>query len=118
MGMAQTLRANSSYTRHIRSVSSTASSLVAWAVWPSCQRNSVVRRNTRGRSSQRTTLAHWLISSGRSRYDPIHFEYISPMTVSEVGRTTSGSASSSPPAWVTTASSGEKPSTWSASRSR
>ena len=27
-------------------------------VWPSCHRNSVVRRNRRGRSSQRTTLAH------------------------------------------------------------
>ena len=40
---------------------------VAWAVWPSCQRNSLVRRNRRGRSSQRTTLAHWFSSSGRSR---------------------------------------------------
>ena len=37
-----------------------ASSEVSWAVWPSCQRNSVVRRNNRGRSSQRTTFAHWL----------------------------------------------------------
>ena len=40
----------------------------------------------------------------------------SPMTVSLVGRTTSGSSSSLPPAWVTTASSGLKPSTCSASR--
>ena len=35
-------------------------------------------------------------------------EYI---IVSDVGRTTSGSASFSPPAWVTTANSGENPST-------
>ena len=40
---------------------------VAWAVWPSCQRNSVVLRNTRGRISQRTTFAHWLSNKGRSR---------------------------------------------------
>ena len=40
----------------------------------------------------------------------------SPITVSLVGRTTIGSARSSPPAWVTTASSGLKPSTCSASR--
>ena len=31
------------------------------------QRNSVVRRKRRVRISQRTTLAHWLINSGRSR---------------------------------------------------
>ena len=37
------------------------------------------------------------------------------MIVSEVGRTTSGSSSFSPPAWVTTATSGAKPSTCSAS---
>jgi hypothetical protein len=42
----------------------------------------------------------------------------SPITVSDVGRTTIGSSSSLPPAWVTTASSGLKPSTCSASRSR
>jgi hypothetical protein len=78
----------------------------------------VVRRNIRGRISQRTTLAHWLSSSGRSRCDSIHLAMYSPMTVSEVGRTTSGSSSSLPPAMVTTASSGEKPSTCSASRLR
>ena len=38
------------------------------------------------------------------------------MIVSEVGRTTSGSSSSLPPPWVTTAVSGAKPSTCSASR--
>ena len=48
-------------------VSSTASGSVACAVWPSCHRNSAVRRNIRVRISQRTTLHHWLISSGRSR---------------------------------------------------
>src|SRR3954452_5781906 len=40
------------------------------------------------------------------------------MIISEVGRTTAGSSSSLPPPWVTTASSGAKPSTWSASRVR
>ena len=39
------------------------------------------------------------------------------MIVSDVGRMTSGSSSSLPPAWVTTASSGAKPSTCSFSRS-
>ena len=40
------------------------------------------------------------------------------MIVSDVGRTTAGSLSSRPPATVTTASSGLKPSTCSASRRR
>ncbi len=40
------------------------------------------------------------------------------MIVSEVGRTTSGSSSSLPPARVTTATSGANPSTCSASFSR
>ena len=58
----------SAYTcRWMRAAKSRASSYVACAVWPSCQRNSVVRRKSRGRSSQRTTFAHWLISRGRSR---------------------------------------------------
>ena len=69
----------------------------------------------RVRSSQRTTFAHWLISSGRSRHELIHLLKVTPMIVSEVGRTTSGSASSSPPARVTSATSGAKPSTCSAS---
>ncbi len=60
---------------------------MACAVCPSCQRNSVVRRNIRVRSSQRTTLAHWLIRIGRSRYDCTHLAYIAPMIVSLVGRT-------------------------------
>ncbi len=42
----------------------------------------------------------------------------SPKRVSEVGRTTNGSSSGLPPATVTTASSGLKPSTCSASRCR
>ena len=78
----------------------------------------MVRRNIRGRISQRTTFAHWLSSNGRSRCELIHLAIISPMIVSEVGRTISGSSSSLPPAWVTTASSGAKPSTCSASRCR
>ena len=99
-------------------VSRIASASSACAVWPSCQRNSVVRRNIRGRSSQRTTFAHWLSSMGRSRCELIHLAMNSPMTVSEVGRTMSGSSSGLPPAWVTTASSGANPSTCSASRCR
>ena len=31
------------------------------------QRNSTVRKKIRGRISQRTTLAHWLMRTGRSR---------------------------------------------------
>jgi len=41
-----------------------------------------------------------------------------PMIVSDVGRTASGSASSSPPPRVTQASSGANPSTCSASRAK
>ena len=77
-----------------------------------------MRRNMRGRSSQRTTFAHWFSSNGRSRCDWIHRDMYSPITVSEVGRTTTGSSSSLPPATVTTASSGLNPSTCSASRCR
>ncbi len=71
-------------------------------------------------------FAHWLISSGRSRYELIHFANERPMIVSDVGRTTRGSDSSAagirlPSAsfssrwWVTTAISLAKPSTCSAS---
>ena len=68
-----------------------------------------MRRNIRGRISQRTTLHHWFSSSGRSRYELIHLAIISPMMVSEVGRMTSGSSSSLPPACVTTAELGREP---------
>ena len=54
-------------------------------------------------------------STGRSLQDCIQRLYMWPMTVSEVGRTAKGSSSSSPPAWVTMAHSGAKPSTCSAS---
>ena len=67
------------------------------------------------RFSQRTMFAHWLIRMGRSRQLWIHFLYMAQITVSEVGRTTRGSSSFSPPPWVTTASSGANPSTCSAS---
>jgi hypothetical protein len=102
----------------IRSVSSSPSSAVACRVWPSCQRNSVVRRNGRVTFSQRTMLAHWLIITGRSRQERTHFASIGQMMASEVGRMASGSSSSSPPPTVTQAHSGEKPSTCSFSRSR
>ncbi len=48
--------------------------------------------------------------------DPLAKELL--ITVSLVGRTTTGSSSSLPPPWVTTANSGLKPSTCSASRRR
>ena len=74
-----------------------------------------MRRNRRVTFSQRTMLAHWLMSTGRSRQDWIHLAYIVPMMASEVGRTTSGSSSSSVPPLVTHATCGAKPSTCSAS---
>ena len=66
-GMARWLVMNSVYIWCMRRVSSMASSFVSCAVWPSCQRNSAVRRKRRVRISQRITFAHWLMSSGRSR---------------------------------------------------
>src|SRR5262247_2090064 len=71
------------------SVSCCASSAVSCAVWPSCQRNSVVRRNGRVTFSHRTTFAHWLMRIGRSRHDCTHLAYMVPMIASDVGRTTS-----------------------------
>ena len=91
-GIAMCCSANSAYTSSICRVSSRASSLVACTVCPSCQRNSAVRKNIRVRSSQRTTLAHWLIRIGRSRYDCAQRAKVAPMIVSLVGRTISGSS--------------------------
>jgi hypothetical protein len=73
------------HVEHAMRTSSRASSCVAWAVWPSCHRNSLVRRNIRVRISQRITLAHWLMSSGRSRWLWIHLWKKWPMMVSLVG---------------------------------
>ena len=56
------------------------------------------------RFSHRTTLAHWLMRTGRSRQDCTHFPYIVPMIASEVGRTASRSSSFSEPAAVIQAS--------------
>src|SRR3546814_2729104 len=53
------------------------------SVWPSCHRNSEVRRNIRVRISQRTTFAHWLISTGRSRHDWIQRENAAPIRSEE-----------------------------------
>ena len=78
----------------------------------------MVRRNGRVTFSQRTTLAHWFRSTGRSRHDCTHFAYIEQIKASEVGRMASGSSSSSPPPIVTHAHSGENPSTCSFSFSR
>ena len=44
------------HLEHAEAPPSVASSAVACAVWPSCQRNSLVRRNSRVRISQRRTL--------------------------------------------------------------
>jgi hypothetical protein len=52
-----------------------------------------VRRNMRVRISQRTTFAHWLVSSGKSRQLCTQRLIACPITVSDVGRTTSGSSS-------------------------
>ena len=98
-------------------VSSWASSGVAWMVWPSCQRNSLVRRNGRVLFSQRITLHHWLYFMGKSRQLPTHLEYMAQKMVSLVGRTAKRSCSFSPPPCVTQATSGAKPSTCSASLS-
>ena len=118
-GIASSLSAKSLYTPSIRSASASASSRVSCAVCPSCHRNSVVRRNSRVTFSQRTTLAHWLMSSGRSRHDWIHLAYMVPMMASDVGRTTRRSSSFSSPPWVTQATCGANPSTCAASfRSR
>ncbi len=59
--------------------SAAASASVACAVWPSCHRNSIVRRNGRVRFSQRITFAHWLMRIGRSRYDCTQSAYIVPI---------------------------------------
>ncbi len=68
IGIASTCTMKSWYTSwRIRTAYACASASETWAVWPSCQRNSLVRRKRRGRSSQRTTFAHWFSSSGRSR---------------------------------------------------
>ena len=99
----------------MRSTSAWQSSAVACAVWPSCQRNSAVRRKGRVTISQRSTFAHWLMSTGRSRYDSIHFAYIEPMMASLVGRMARRSSSSLFPPCVTQATCGAKPSTCSAS---
>lgn len=61
-------------------------------------RNSVVRRKGRVRSSQRCALHHWLSSRGRSRQLCTHCANMWLMMVSLVGRTTSGSSRSLPPA--------------------
>src|ERR1035438_5405441 len=89
--MAITSSATSAYTSNMRKTSCAASSWVECAVWPSCQRNSVVRRNMRVRSSQRMMLAHWFTSIGRSRQLLIHLAKKWPMMVSDVGRMTYGS---------------------------
>ena len=89
-------------------------SIDACAVWPSCQRNSRVRRKGVGcLNSQRTTEFHWLSSSGRSRCERIHPWKAGYMIVSDVGRIAIGCSISPSPDLVTHATSGAKPSTCS-----
>ena len=92
-GTAIYFSAKSAYTFSIFTASASASSFVAWAVCPSCHRNSAVRRKRRVRISQRNTLAHWLHRMGRSRYELIQFLYVFQMMVSDVGRMMSSSSS-------------------------
>ena len=76
-----------------------------------------MRRNGRVVFSQRMTEHHWLYLRGRSRQLCTHLAYMVQKIVSLVGRTARRSASGSVPPWVTQATSGAKPSTWSASLS-
>ncbi len=64
--------------------------------------------------SQRTTLHHWLMRSGKSRWLLVHLAKLSAIIVSEVGRTASRSLSSS--LFAIHATSGAKPLACSASR--
>ena len=91
--MARYSSASLRYSSSIRRVSFSASTADSCAVWPSCHKNSVVRKKSLVLISQRTTLAHWLINKGRSLYDCIHFLYIDQITVSDVGRTITSSSS-------------------------
>ena len=71
---------------------------VSCAVWPSCHRNSVVRRKKRVLRSHRCTLHHWFSSSGKSRQELTQLAMQWFTMASEVGRTTRGSPSSFSPA--------------------
>src|SRR5579875_2663292 len=104
------------YIPRIISLSASASSLVAYTVCPSFQRNSLLLRNGVGcLNSHLITLFHWLNFNGRSLHDRIHFENDSYIMVSEVGLMASLSSSFVLPASVTHATSGAKPSTCSCS---
>ncbi len=88
-------------------------------MWPSCQRNSFVRKNGFvSVASHRTTEHHWFSRIGRSRCDRTHLAMNGVMMDSLVGRTASRSSNSSWPASDTHATSGSNPSTMSFSRSR
>src|SRR5208337_3806732 len=90
--------------------SASASSHVACAVWPSCQRNSLVRRNSLvAFVSHLTTLHHWLILRGKSRQLRIHLLKVAYIMVSLVGLTASFSSSGVSPPIVIHATSGVKP---------
>ena len=67
--------------------------------------------------SQRITEHHWLYFKGKSLQDWTHLENMVQKMVSLVGRTAMRSCRGSVPPWVTQATSGAKPSTWSASLS-
>src|SRR6266581_5865736 len=84
VGMQRKSSAKVRYISWASSTSAIADASDSWAVCPSCHRNSVVLRKTRGRISHRTTLHHWLRRIGKSRYDWIHSAMDFPKIVSEV----------------------------------
>src|SRR3990172_9958040 len=87
-----------------------ASSAVACAVCPSCQRNSRVRRNGLvALVSHLTMLHHWLILTGRSLQLLIHLENVAYIIVSDVGLMASFSSSGVLPPSVIHATSGMNP---------
>src|SRR5216117_1204098 len=85
-----------------------ASSSVPCTVWPSCQRNSVVRmKGLVEVISARKTEFQTLMRTGRSRQLFTHLLYDSLIIVSEVGLMASRSPSSLLPECVTQKTSGE-----------
>mmetsp|Transcript_103338 Transcript_103338/g.316260 ORF Transcript_103338/g.316260 Transcript_103338/m.316260 type:complete len:302 (-) Transcript_103338:643-1548(-) len=58
--------ASHTYTSRISLACASASSFVAWAVWPSCHKNSALRKKGFVLRSQRMTFTHWFIRIGKS----------------------------------------------------
>src|SRR4030067_2283233 len=85
-GMARYDSTRSLYSLRAYITSASASSAVAWAVFPSCQRNSLVRRKSLvALVSHLTMLHHWLILTGKSLQLRIHLAKVAYIIVSDVG---------------------------------